>query len=335
MFSNLFILLRHRLFSTLIVFVFGLGIAPQFCNFTPRAAAQTRETWHQTRDVDAKDGTHAKGKKADPDKSFTERYAAPKDISSFGHHMDWLFEYTSWVSFVFFALMAAILFGFVFLYRDRPGREAFYTHGKSSKMEGIVPKLLDVAVFISLDLVLIGSSFLHTGGRFGIPGTDITFAKMEGHIWDYPSGPDVVRVQIMPQQWVWNFRYPGADGQFGTEDDITTINQLVVPKGRKVMAQIKAKDVIHGFWMTNVRLQMDAIPGMVTKFWFDTNEVGDFEITCAHHCGTAHYKMKAFLKVLENEDFENWQQENTEWAKAAFDPKDPTIQWGWNWSLYQ
>jgi cytochrome c oxidase subunit II len=328
MLSKRFFNFQH-VFMAAVLFL-GAGLMGQPIS----ASAQTQETWHQARE-NPKDGLHAVGKPADSSKSFSDRYAAPKDISSFGHHVTWLFKYTSWVAFVFFAIMAAALFGFVFVYRDRPGRVAFYTHGGSGGMEKIVPKILDVAVFVSLDLVLIGASYLHTGGKFGIPGTNITFKEVEESIWKYPSGPDVVRVQIMPQQWAWNFRYAGADEQFGTPDDITTLNQLVIPKGRKIVSQIKAKDVIHGFWLTNVRLQMDAIPGMVTKFWFDANETGEYEITCAHHCGTAHYKMKAFMRVLENDDYEAWYKENTEWAKVAFDANDPTTQWGWNWSLYQ
>jgi cytochrome c oxidase subunit II len=323
--------LQKWIFKTAMLATVGFGFGN---SLIPSAMAQTRDTWHKARESN-EGGLHAFGTKPDQSVGFFERYKAPLDISSNGHHMMWLFQYTNWVALFFFLLMAGALVGFVLMYRDRPGRVAYYTHGGSTKMEGLIPKILDVAVFLSLDLVLIGSSFLHTGGSIGIPWTNITFKKMENSIWDFPKGPDVVNVQVMPQQWVWNFRYPGNDGVFGNEDDITTINQLVVPKGRKVMAQIKSKDVIHGFWMTNVRIQMDAIPGMVTKFWFDTNRTGDYEITCAHHCGTAHYKMKGFLKVVEEEDFKSWVKENSDWAKAAFDVNDPSNRWGWNWSQYQ
>jgi cytochrome c oxidase subunit 2 len=325
--------LPHQLLSWIFPLALVLTLAANLASMK-NVQAQTRDTWHQVNNTgDGKLNAH--GKPADMSKSFFERYAAPKDISSYGHHMTWLFNYTSLVTFLFFLLMASILIGSIVLYRDRPGRVALYTHGHSSKMESVLPKFLDLAVFISLDLVLICSSFLHTGGQVKIPWTNIVFKSVDDGIWNFPSGPDVVRVQIYPQQWAWNFRYPGLDGQFGTEDDITTLNQLVVPKGKKIMAQIKAKDVIHGFWITNVRLQMDAIPGMVTKFWFDANENGDYEITCAHHCGTFHYKMKAFLKVVDTGDFQAWVKENSDWAKAAYDVNDPSTKWGWNWSLYQ
>jgi cytochrome c oxidase subunit 2 len=280
------------------------------------ALAQTKETQHQQGN-NPSNQVHASGKEADSSLWFWDRYAPPKSISSYGHRLDWLFAYTSWVAFAFFVIMVVLLGGFLWFYRERPGHKAYYTHGKATKSEKWAPKVLDIAVFVTLDLVLIGSSYLHT----------------RDFIWKYPQGPDVVKVQVMPQQWVWNFRYAGLDGIFGTEDDITTINDMRVPKGKPVMVQVKSKDVIHGFFITNVRAQIDAIPGLVTKFWFDANEVGDYEISCAHLCGTAHYKMKGFLKVMEESDYDHWYREMSEWAKAAYDPNDPSIRWGWNWAL--
>lgn len=279
------------------------------------ALAQTESTQHQQNNNN--DQVHAHGK-PDP-RPVLESWAPPKSISSYGHRLDWLFEYTSWVALIFFVIMTVALLYFSIRYRARPGHKAYYTHGKSSASEKWAPKMLDLAVFISLDLVLIGSSYIHT----------------RDFIWNYPAGPDAVRVQVMPQQWVWNFRYPGLDDVFGTEDDITTINDLRVPKNKPVMVQIMSRDVIHGFFITNVRAQMDAIPGSITKFWFDANEVGEFEIACAHLCGTAHYKMKGFLKVMEEPDFKLWADEASNWSKASYDPADPSIKWGWNWALNQ
>jgi|GEM_PF-209432 len=280
------------------------------------AHAQTEETQHQQGN-NPSNQVQASGKDSDSSLWFWDRYAPPKVISSYGHRIEWLFRYTSWMALAFFLLMVGLLGYFIWAYRERPGHKAYYTHGKATKSEKWAPKVLDLAVFITLDLVLIGSSYIHT----------------KDFIWNYPQGPDVVKIQIMPQQWVWNFRYAGIDGVFGNEDDITTINDMRIPKDRPVLVQIKSKDVIHGFLIANLRSQIDAIPGLVTRFWFDSNTTGDFEIACAHLCGIAHYKMKAFLKVMEQNDFEYWQQEMSEWAKAAYDANDPSIKWGWNWAL--
>jgi len=150
-------------------------------------------------------------------------------------------------------------------------------------------------------------------------------------VWKYPTGPDTIKVQVMPQQWVWNFRYPGPDGVFGTPDDVTTINELVLPRGKPVLFEIQAKDVIHGFMVPNARIQVDALPGIITRLWFDANKNGAYEIACYHHCGTAHYKMKAFLTVVEEPDYKKWTAEMSEWSQAKYDPDDKDTHWGWKW----
>ncbi len=277
-------------------------------------SAQTKDNQHQQAKDPKSADVHAQGFVPDFSKPFTDRYQHPVAISSFGPRLDWLFQYTSWVTFAFFVLMTGILGYSLYAFRARPGHSAYYTHGLS-KAEDLVGKSLDFAVFVSLDLVLIAFSYKDT--------RDI--------LWNYPVGPDVVQVQVMPQQWAWNFKYPGTDGKFGTDDDINTINDLRVPIGKKVMVEIKSKDVIHGFYLPNIRMQVDALPGVVTKLWFDTNRTGDFEIACYHHCGTSHYKMKAFFKVLEEGDYAAWVAENSEWAKAKYDPEDKLLHWGWAW----
>jgi cytochrome c oxidase subunit 2 len=297
---------RHRILKTFtLIAVLAMSQA---------VFSQTKDTEHrQAQDPKAAD-VHAQGTAGDSSAAFTQRYNHPVAISSFGGHLDWLFKYTSWVTFGFFLVMAGSIAYFIYAYRARPGHKAYYTHGLS-KAEDLVGKSLDFAVFVSLDLVLIAFSYKDT--------RDI--------LWNYPVGPDVARVQVMPQQWAWNFKYPGADDKFGTEDDINTINDLRVPVGKKVMFEIKSKDVIHGFFLPNIRMQVDAVPGVVTKLWFDTDRTGDFEIACYHHCGTSHYKMKAFLKVLEQGDYDAWVKENSEWAKAKYDAQDKLLHWGWAW----
>jgi cytochrome c oxidase subunit 2 len=278
--------------------------------------AQNKETIHQ-QDFTPGSQVHAQGKSNDNDGlSFTQRYAHPKAISSYGERIDWLFQYTSWVTFIFFMIMAIALVYFIFAYRERPGHKAYYTHGLS-KGNMWTTRALDAAVFVTLDLVLIFSSFV--------------FSK--DFLWKFPpKDKDPVRVQVMPQQWYWNFRYAGTDAKFGTPDDIVMNHLMRMPKDRPVVVEMKSRDVIHGFMIPAVRLQMDAIPGDVTKFWFDSNTAGDFELACYHLCGSAHYKMKGFVKVMEDSDFRKWEVDASKLAEAQYDPDDKQLQWGWPWS---
>jgi cytochrome c oxidase subunit 2 len=254
------------------------------------------------------------GAEPEMSKSFWERYAHPKSISSSGYHFDEVFSYISWGTFIFFCVIVFGLVAFVWMYRERPGRKAFYTLGLNEKKFTLI---LDIIFFITMDCYLIYYSVLDT----------------KRYLMTVPQGPDVVKIEVMPQQWAWNFRYAGDDGAFNTADDIVTLNEMRVPKNRPIYLQIKSKDVIHGFTIPNIRRQVDAMPGNVTKLWFDANQNGDYEIVCMHLCGTSHYKMKGFMKVVENNDYEAWSKEMSEWSSANFDPNDKRTHWGWSWGV--
>jgi cytochrome c oxidase subunit 2 len=276
--------------------------------------AQTREQEHAI-DPNPQSQVHAYGSESKEWLPW-RLFAPPEDISTMGYKIDWLFQYTTWVTFAFFLMMAGALLYYIVQYRQAPGHEPFYTHGLGKKHQ-LATRILDLSVFLSLDLVLMVASY--TGAR------DV--------FMNYPKGDDVVRIQVMPQQWAWNFKYAGSDNQFGTADDINTNNSMWVPKGRPVLVQMKAKDVIHGLFIPNIRMQVDALPGHITRLWFEATKTGDFEIACAHMCGTAHYKMKAFLRVVEAEDYDSWIQEMSEWSAAKYDPNEANSKWGWNWGI--
>jgi len=285
--------------------------------------AQTKSQMHQKNYNQETNHVHARGEWSK--QGIIKTYDKEPRISSFAHRIDWLFNWTTIVSFIFFLIMTFAIIYFIIFNRAKPGKHAFYTHGHGKK-EHFVTHLLDLAVFISLDCVILIASFMSTGSPFGSDW---------GFIWNYPSGPNVVRVQVMPQQWGWNFRQAGVDDRFNTKDDIVTWNELVIPKNKKVMVQMKSRDVIHGFWIPAIAIQMDAQPGQVSKFWFDSTQVGDFEIVCAHLCGTNHYKMKAFLKVVETQDFADWKNEMSEWALKTYDESREMPRWGWDWGINQ
>ena len=144
---------------------------------------------------------------------------------------------------------------------------------------------------------------------------------------DLPPEHEAVVVRVIGEQFAWNVHYPGADGRFGRQDpkllgadnplgldprspggsdDITTLNEIVVPLGRPVIVQLSAKDVIHSFGVPAMRIKQDANPGMMTPVWFTPTLTGDFDVACSQLCGMGHYRMKAVLRVLEPDAFEQW-----------------------------
>jgi cytochrome c oxidase subunit 2 len=67
--------------------------------------------------------------------------------------------------------------------------------------------------------------------------------------------------------------------------------------------------------------------------WFEAKELGDFDIACAQHCGTNHYKMKGMLTVLSKEDYAKWASEMSANAQRAYDANDKEAHWGWDWRV--
>ena len=139
------------------------------------------------------------------------------------------------------------------------------------------------------------------------------------------SGGVVFRV--VSEQFAWNEHYPGSDGKFGrrdiklvaaenplgldktdpdAKDDITTINQLNLPVDRPILVHLSSKDVIHSFGLIEMRVKQDAIPGMDIPVWFIPNKVGEFEIACSQLCGLGHYRMRGFVSVKSQADYDAW-----------------------------
>lgn len=247
--------------------------------------------------------------------SLWDRFQAPEDISSTGHLITWLFNYTTYVNLFWFALVCAGLFGFSYLYSQKRHKKALYTHGNEKK-HLLVTAFIGLAVFLSVDMVI----------------TKISTRDMKEVFWNFPQdSADVIKVQVLAQQWAWNFRYAGKDGEFNTGDDVVQLNNLIVPVGKKVMIQMTSKDVIHSLYVPNVRIKADAIPGRYAKMWFDTNKTGNYEIACAEMCGNHHYLMKSQLSVLSQEDFDRWVNESQEMALATNDTENADLRWGWPW----
>jgi len=235
-------------------------------------------------------------------------------------------------------VLMAILFiawGAYFLYvlaRFRSGKnpKANYrgTAGKASKYA-------EVAVAIAEVILLVG---------FSIP-------LWADRVDEFPDEGESVIVRVVAQQFAWNIWYPGADGVFGNadpslideetnpvgldrsdeaaKDDITTINQLHLPKGQPAIIHISSKDVIHSFNLPNMRIKQDAVPGLSIPVWFvptkttaemreelksrerykDTADEFVYEIACAQLCGNSHYSMRGFVTVHTPEEFQAWLDE--------------------------
>jgi len=248
--------------------------------------------------------------------SLWDRMKPPLDISTNGHLIDSLFHLTTMLILFFFVLVCLGLFGFSYLYRKSKHPVALYVHGTSKKHIAVVAGI-GALVFIVIDMQITG-----------ISNRDYmeVFAK-----WPKENA-DVVKVEVLGQQWAWNFRYPGKDGLFNTEDDIVTLNDLRLPVGKKIVFQVTAKDVIHSFSLPNTRLKTDAMPGRISKLWVELqNKPGTYDIVCAQICGTFHYRMQAKLTVYSQADYDKWQAEMQNRTSYVMEKEKEDLYWGWKW----
>lgn len=144
----------------------------------------------------------------------------------------------------------------------------------------------------------------------------------------FPDEKDATVIQVMAQQFAWNFRYAGPDGVFGKQDmnlvsntnvfgvdpsdpngkdDIQKLNEIHVPVNKPVIVYISSKDVIHSFRIIAMRITQDAIPGMRIPAWFLPDRIGRYQINCAQLCGNGHAGMaQGFIVVESEKDYEKW-----------------------------
>ncbi len=75
-------------------------------------------------------------------------------------------------------------------------------------------------------------------------------------------------VEVTARRWEWRIRYPGKDGILGTPDDLFTVNDLHVPANKDTVVLLKSNDILHSFFLPNMRVKQDAVPGMQIPVWF-------------------------------------------------------------------
>ena len=152
----------------------------------------------------------------------------------------------------------------------------------------------------------------------------------------FPDAKDATVVQVVAQQFNWNFRYAGNDGAFGRQnmrfvsetnifgvdpadpagkDDVQLLNELRVPVNRPVIAYISSKDVIHSFKIPAMRVTQDAVPGMRIPIHFKPTKEGSYRIYCAQLCGNGHAAMAQGVLVVQSPaDYDQWLASKTSGA---------------------
>lgn len=230
----------------------------------------------------------------------------PEDISKAGHWIDGLFYLAFWLTLVTFMIVIAILGYFLIRYRAKEGQRSTYINGENSRAR-MLTVIFSIVVFIVIDVNLAFHD--HVAWEHAIGG---------------PVEGNPLKIEILAQQFAWNIRYAGADGVFNTPDDVVSVNQMHVPVDRPVILSMRSKDVIHSFFLPNVRVKQDVVPGMMTQMKFHPIKMGEYDIACAEHCGLGHYRMRGMLKIETAQDFDKWLSDKAKTPVAS-------TPWGWEW----
>jgi cytochrome c oxidase subunit 2 len=260
----------------------------------------------------------------------------PSVGSSHGLEIDYMNGWVHWLMLVLFVGWGAFFIFTVIKFREKSHPKANYDGVKSS-----FSKYTEVGIIVFEAILLVGFAYpIWSEVKTAIP--EIT--------------DETIEVRVIAQQFAWNCHYPGEDGIFGPTrpelvdeetnpvgidrsspagaDDIFTINQLHLPVNKLAMIYLSSKDVIHSFALPEMRVKQDAIPGMsIPVFFTPTKTSNDFleeikgspregkgyEIACAQLCGNSHYRMRGFLTVDTNEEYEAFLAEEAEYLEEEDD----------------
>lgn len=222
-------------------------------------------------------------------------WSLPLNASTQGVPIDNLFWLIFWITGVAFVLVEVGIIWFMWRYRAREGHKARYTHGH------------------------LGAEIIWTA----IPALTMIFLGIySGTIWAGIRSPDsfptdALTISVVAKQFEWNVTYPGADRILGNDDDFSIRNRFEFPVGEPVIVRLESEDVIHSFFVPELRVKQDAVPGMTIPIWFEATQTGEFQIACAELCGLGHYRMRARVVVHEADSYETWYDEQTGAVQTA------------------
>ena len=209
----------------------------------------------------------------------------PVDVSTFGREIDSLFYLIYYITGATFILVTFLMILFLVMYRQKEGRRATYSHGNTT---------LEIVWTIIPAAILVVLSFMSVS----------TWAKVKRFAPDSDF-----EIQVTAKQFNWEVVYPGPDGKLGTADDVQFDNDIHVPVHKVVRVHLSSKDVIHSFFLPNLRLRQDAVPGRSILVWFEATTPGKYGIACSQLCGFGHSGMIGWLYVDTPEEYAKWAAE--------------------------
>ena len=255
-------------------------------------------------------------------KELFYKWGMPINASTHGARIDDLVVWIHWIILALFVGWSLFFLFVVFRFRKSRNPTADYKGAQShasSYLEGAIAVVeILLLVFISMPIWAM-------------------------RVRDFPDEDKSLQIRVVAEQFAWNFHYPGNDRVFGktspglivdgenplgidfadehAADDVVSA-KLWLPVDTDVIVKLSSKDVIHCFSLPTMRVKQDVIPGSIIPQWFRATLTHEAEVACAQLCGLGHYRMRATMQVVSQEDFEAWYGEQIEAALEAAQESD-------------
>ncbi len=196
----------------------------------------------------------------------------PDQMSTFASNVDGLFYFILILCVIFFTLIVGAMVYFVVKFRRRTDQDETPLIKGNHTIEiiwSVIPGILLIAIFTwgFVDWMKLGT----------VP-------------------PNALDVRVEGYKWAWSFVYPEG----------IVSGELVVPVGKPVKLTMSSKDVLHSFYVAEFRIKRDVLPGRYTVQWFEATDTGEHWVQCTEYCGTSHSKMIAKVKVVSQEEYDEW-----------------------------
>jgi cytochrome c oxidase subunit II len=246
--------------------------------------------------------------------AFADAFTPESGGSSQAEDIDTLYKLTLYIGIVIFVGVEATLIYSLVKYRARRGgSEAHQIHGNTPLEIGwtIGAALILVVLTVVTFIYLPDIENPPPSGPNGLRAEQARFASIDQP--DPPtSGGPILRIEVNGQQYLWRYEYAGGDQLF-------SYYEMVVPTDTTVVLEVGASDVIHSWWIPDLGGKVDGVPGHVNETWFKipAGREGTYRGQCAELCGSGHADMRAQVRAVTPDEFEDWATQTREDIKAA------------------
>lgn len=234
-------------------------------------------------------------------------YNMPRGVTDISQRVYDLHMFAFWICVAIGVVVFGVMFFSVFFHRKSRGYQAAkFSH--STKLE-IVWTIIPIIILIVLM----------------VPGVRVLMAM-------HDSSESQLDIKITAYQWKWQYEYLNNNVNFFSnlqtpraqiinqqskgENYLLEVDEpLVLPVNTRVRFLITAADVLHSWWVPELSVKRDAVPGFINEAWTEINHEGTYRGQCTELCGTDHAFMPIVVQAVDQETFTQWLAERQQQSK--------------------